>query len=647
MRKTISALGLLLTVAGTYLALASLQRLTYIVWILVEGQTPSHLSLLTFVKGGLFDLASSFFLFAPLAAFLACVPKSQATRQWARGVTLVLAGFPLFLATSSALGEIFFFQEFHARFNFIAVDYLIYTTEVVRNVLESYSGALLAVGLVAPITVIMYLFVRQLRRLDPTRSTLRQSWPQTLAILVVVASCAAFVNENNLIKHDEYWPRELAKNSLFALFTAYYHNSINYHEFYSSMDESTARKLARTELQGNFIPSDQEMVRDIRSPTPAKDWNVVMVVMESMGAGFLGHFGNRQPITPNLDRLADDGLLFTKLYATGTRTVRGLEALMLSLPPTPGQSILRRPNSDQLFNLGSVFSANGYKTQFIYGGYSYFDNMREWFESNGFEIKDRGDFPSSEIQFANAWGVCDEDLFAQVLKQQAEITATGRPFFQVVLTTSNHRPYTYPEGKIDMPPRNGREGAIKYADYSIGKFIEGARATPWFNKTLFIFVADHDASVAGGTDIPVEDYLIPAIFYNPQLIKPGKMEKLASQIDLAPTLLSMLGFSYKSKFFGEDIFTVTPNRAYLGTYQKVARLEPGHLTILAPGRSIEIQTLDENFKVKARTSESGNDHEKLPRSARETIAVYQTASELFAQGHLKNQSHSITAAIKH
>lgn len=265
--------------------------------------------------------------------------------------------------------------------------------------------------------------------------------------------------------------------------------------------------------------------------------------------------------------------------------------------------------------------------------------MKAWFQSNGFEIKDRGDFPSSEIHFANAWGVCDEDLFMQVLKQQEEIVAGSRPFFQVVLTTSNHRPYTFPEGKIDMPSGTGREAAIKYSDYSIGKFVEQAKTKPWFKDTLFVFVADHDASVAGGVDIPVQDYLIPAIFFNPHLIQPGKLEILASQIDVAPTLLAMLGFSYKSKFFGEDLYSTSPQRAYLGTYQKVAKFEPGRLIILSPGHVIEMQELDQNHKVKSRSTIMSNGRDLLPAPVRETIAIYQTASDLFTQGLLKVFKH--------
>jgi phosphoglycerol transferase MdoB-like AlkP superfamily enzyme len=366
----------------------------------------------------------------------------------------------------------------------------------------------------------------------------------------------------------------------------------------------------------------------------------VLVAMESMSAQYLGQFGSKKGLTPNLDRLADEGLLFTNLYATGTRTVRGLEALMLSLPPTPGQSILRRPNSDGLFNLGTVFAQRGYKTQFVYGGYAVFDNMKEWFESNGFEVVDRGQFPKDEIQFGNAWGVCDEDLFTQVLKQEEDAVNAKTPFFQVVLTTSNHRPYTFPDGKIDIASHTGRDGAIKYSDFSIGRFIAQAKTKPWFDNTLFIFVADHDASVAGGTDIPVKDYLIPAIFYGPKIMPPRRITTLAAQLDLPPTLLGFLGFSYRSKFFGQDLTTQPGGRALLGTYQKVALLQPGTLTILAPGHTVETQELNDKYEMKKSSIVRTKNAAILPDAAKLTIAIYQTASDLFQRGRLKVSADS-------
>jgi phosphoglycerol transferase MdoB-like AlkP superfamily enzyme len=629
--KKINGVTFIASLVGWYWILNLLQRITYAIWIYLT----SHEFLPRFVesvaRGFLFDLAATCFMFAPLCLWFLVVPKRFGGHRLFRAGVIALSLMPMFIACFAAIGEIFFFDEFHARYNFIAVDYLIYTTEVIRNIVESYSPLVLALAILGPLVLFGWLIRRRLMQLDRNLPpTSKQRW-KFGALAAAAVLCAAFVTEDRVLDHEHFWPREISKNSLFTIFAAYFHNSINYHEFYVSIDTKEAHDLARSTVHGNF-KNDTDLTRAISNPRASQKLNVVLVAMESMSAGFLAHFGNKQPITPNLDNLADQSLFFTNFYATGTRTVRGLEALMLSMPPTPGQSILRRPNSDNMFNLGTIFREHGYQTQFVYGGYAYFDNMKEWFESNHFQVVDRNDFPQGEIHFGNAWGVCDEDLFTQVLKQEDAITQSGKNFFQVVLTTSNHRPYTFPEGRIDMQPHTGREAAIKYSDYAIGKFIDEAKAKPWFKNTIFIFVADHDASVAGGTDIPVKDFLIPAIVFSPANIQPEKINKLASQIDLGPTLLGLVGFSYTSKFFGEDLRRQSPDRAYLGTYQKVSRLTPHHLEILSPGRQLDSEELDDKWSPTSVVSRKVKLGDALSSEAKLAVGVYQSASDYFVEG---------------
>jgi len=629
--KKINGVTFIAGLVGWYWILCLLQRFTYAAWVYVTSHELVPRFVESLARGFLFDLGATFFLFAPLCFWFFIVPTRFTNHRWYRAGVIALSLVPMFIACFAAIGEIFFFDEFHARYNFIAVDYLIYTTEVIRNVVESYSPVILVLAILGPLVLFGWIIRQRLKQLDrslnPTR---KQRWRLgTLAVAVVL--CAAFVSEDRVLDHENYWPREISKNSLFTIFAAYFHNSINYHEFYVSIDSKEAHDLARSTVPGGF-KNGTDLTRTITNPGEPKKLNVVLVAMESMSAGFLAHFGNKQPITPNLDKLADQSLFFTNFYATGTRTVRGLEALMLSMPPTPGQSILRRPNSDNMFNLGTVFREHGYQTQFVYGGYAYFDNMKEWFEGNHFQVVDRNDFPSDEVHFGNAWGVCDEDLFTQVLKQEETITKAGKKFFQVVLTTSNHRPYTFPEGRIDMPPHTGREAAIKYSDYAIGKFIEDAKTKPWFKDTVFIFVADHDASVAGGTDIPVKDFLIPAIFYSPANIPAEAINKLASQIDLGPTLLGVVGFSYTTKFFGEDLRKQSPDRAYLGTYQKVSRLTPHHLEILSPGRQLDSEELDDKWSPTSAVGKKVKAGDTLSSEAKLAVGVYQSASDYFVEG---------------
>ena len=164
-------------------------------------------------------------------------------------------------------------------------------------------------------------------------------------------------------------------------------------------------------------------------------------------------------------------------------------------------------------------------------------------------------------------------------------------FFAHVMTTSNHRPYTYPGG----PHRHsfqgtGRDGAVKYTDWAIGDFIERARKQAWFDDTVFVIVADHCAAARGKTDLPLDRFHIPLLIYAPKHIAPARIETIASQIDVAPTVLALLNFSYVSRFFGQDILNEgrTHQRAMMANYQTVGYYEHGMLVELRPQRRVRV-----------------------------------------------------------
>ena len=415
--------------------------------------------------------------------------------------------------------------------------------------------------------------------------------PALAALLAPVVAISATPTSLALSRSNAY-ANELSLNGIWALAHAFFNNEIDYRRFYKTLPQETVGKRIETLLAEKDTllasPGRDPLTRLIRRDGRMLRKNVMLISMESMGAEYMAHFGNRQNITPNLDRLADEGLLFTKLLATGTRTVRGLEALTLSVPPTPGQSILRRPHNAELFTIGDVFRDRGYDTRFLYGGYGYFDNMNAFYAGNGFEVIDRTSLSADEIHFENVWGVADEDLFQRVLKEADRSFASGRPFFQLVMTTSNHRPFTYPNGVIDIFSKTGRLGGVKYADHAIGRFVEAARAKPWFGDTLFVFVADHTAGTGGKIELDPTRYHIPLIFYAPSFITPSTHDGLASQIDVAPILLGLLNTSYVSRFYGRDVLNDkdAQPRAFISTYEKVALVRGDTTLMLAPRQTV-------------------------------------------------------------
>jgi phosphoglycerol transferase MdoB-like AlkP superfamily enzyme len=181
--------------------------------------------------------------------------------------------------------------------------------------------------------------------------------------------------------------------------------------------------------------------------------------------------------------------------------------------------------------------------------------MGEYFESAGFEILDSKTYQPDENKFANAWGHCDEDGYRKVINQADISFNKNKNFFTYFLTTSNHRPYTYPLGTIKTGTGDNyhRAKAVRYADYALGKFLEEIKKKPWYKDTIIVYVADHCAGSGGRFEINVENYRIPLVFYGHN-IKPQVVKKICNQIDILPTLMGMLNFEYKNVFFGKDIF---------------------------------------------------------------------------------------------
>ncbi|HXE68234.1 MAG TPA: LTA synthase family protein [Hyphomicrobiaceae bacterium] len=567
-------------------------RLTLMLRVRSEA-TDSLLDVLTpFLIGAWFDLVVFSVFALPVVIWWLAAPQNLKGGRLDRYATLAGATLFLVLCLIAAVGEHLFWTEFGTRFNFIAVDYLLYTREVVQNIWQSYPVAKLFGALLAFAGAGIFLARHQLFP-KTDGAPLGARWVPALAALIAAVVAVNATPTALVFSRSNAYATELSLNGIWALAHAFFHNEIDYRRFYKTLPPEAVAKRIETLLEEKdallALPGRDPLTRLIRRPGKMLRKNVMLVSMESMGAEYLAHFGNRQNLTPNLDRLASEGLLFTKLLATGTRTVRGLEALTLSVPPTPGQSILRRPHNAELFTIGDVFRDRGYDTRFLYGGYGYFDNMNAFYAGNGFEVIDRTALLADEIHFENVWGVSDEDLFQRVIKEADRSFASGNPFFQLVMTTSNHRPFSYPNGVIDIFSKTGRLGGVKYADHAIGRFVEAARLKPWFRDTLFVFVADHTAGTGGKIELNPSRYHIPLIFYAPDFIAPSTHDGLASQIDVAPVLLGLLNTSYVSRFYGRDVLydKDAQPRAFISTYEKVALVRGDTTLLLAPRQTVD------------------------------------------------------------
>jgi phosphoglycerol transferase MdoB-like AlkP superfamily enzyme len=586
--------------------------------------------MIVFLWGFLFDLAAASFLSIPIIFYLLLLPQSWFRHSIHKSICAVFYFVSIYLLIFGAISEWFFWKEFGTRFNFIAVDYLVYTHEVIGNIQQSYPVTLLITGIFISSVFLFYALwkINWLQLWSQSSDSRGSNWILATALLMLPLFFFLTLNNRQVPQFSNIYNQELAKNGLFSLVAEFRNNELPYKQFYLTIPVDEAFNRLHRNLQtdrAEFLSQDPfDITRLIKNTGEEKRYNVIQITVESLNADYLGVFDNPDHLTPNLDALAGEGMLFTNLLATGNRTVRGMEALSLSFPPTPGQSIVKREHNEHLFTLGSVFRSRGYDTAFIYGGFGYFDNMNYFFGENGYKVIDRNSVSPDQITFSNIWGACDGDVFNWVMKEADDSYSNGKPFYHFVMTTSNHRPYTYPDDKIDIASHTGRAGAVKYTDYAIGEFLRQAATKPWFSNTIFLIVADHCASSAGKTDLPLNQYHIPCIIYNPNLIPPQKVTKLCSQIDVPPTILGLLNWTYESRFYGTDILKMQAKdeRALIATYQKLGYLKNDSLEILQPVRSERIYQC--NLLTGSTLGIQTNEEMQ-----KDCISYYQTASYLF------------------
>ena len=491
------------------------------------------------------------------------------------------------IIVQNAISEFFFWNEFGVRYNFIAVDYLVYTNTVIGNIMESYPIVPLFIGVGLVTGFITYYVVKQSKPFLYNLPSFANKI-QGLGIYIVLFFVSLFVIPflAQQEKSANVFTNELQANGMYKFYVAFVNNELEFHKFYKTIPNAEAFQLLKKQLP---TIANETTLRTIKNDTAELHKNVVLITIESYSAEFMKAYGSEKNITPFLDSLAQQSMQFTNLYAVGNRTVRGLEAVTLCLPPSAAESVVKRKDNKNKFSTGNLFKQRGYNVKYMYGGDAFFDNMEDFFGGNGYTIVDKKTFAPIEITFSNIWGVCDEDMYNKAIKVINVEAKENKPFFNHIMTVSNHRPFTYPEGKIDISGKSkSRDGGVKYTDYALKQFFKMASKQPWFKNTVFVILADHCASSSGKTELPMDKYHIPAFIYSPGFI-PAQVETvLMSQIDIMPTLFGLLHFSYNSKFYGQDIFAPDYKpRAFVATYQDLGLIKDNILTIISPVRKVK------------------------------------------------------------
>jgi phosphoglycerol transferase MdoB-like AlkP superfamily enzyme len=588
-----------------------------------------------FFVGFRFDLLVGLLLLLPLSLHMAVYGNRRVLGRLSRlGIHAALLVM-LLIVVFVCCAEFLFFDEFKSRLNYIAFEYLAYPTEVFGNIWQSYPVVPLLGG-VAAAAVGIYLLLR--RRIMP-RLQVELSGRRRFALLgcnlAAIAGLWFTTGMGRMEVCENRVANECSGNGLYTV--AYYGwtSRFDYEAFYLTTDSSDAyrRVQARIAAPGDrFEPaSTNPLDRTVASASPRRDLNVVVILEESFGANFIGALGDQRNLTPHFDGLCREGILLDNFYATGNRTARALEAILASLPPIPTESILKRDHSEHVYTLARLLADRGYQREFIYGGRGLFDGMRSFMVANGFErFIEQHDY--AHPTFVAAWGVCDEDIFHSALDEFDAMHARGKPFFGMVLTVSNHQPFTYPDGRIDLPAKEQKQfNAVKYADWAIGDFFSRARSHAFFSNTVFVILGDHGARVYGSQMFPVRSYRIPVLMLLPGGERAGtRCSTLGSSLDIAPTIMGVLGGPYRSVFYGRDVLHIDPASAYalMQHNHDVALLGADEqLVMLGCPKTVSAYRLNGSDFLNQLTR--GEPADPAGPRVRDVISFYQTADELY------------------
>lgn len=554
------------------------------------------------------------------------------------------------------ISEWFFFTEFDSRFNTVAIDYLVYPHEVFTNLRESYPLPLIGTAcLLGGVFIAWFGFVKFRPVWQKHAFSSKLKLIGLAALVCLLAYLSIFHVETSFSRQRVV--NQLANNGWASAADAAWTRNLEYKAFYLTLNRREAFVRARkllAEPGATFIapeppplPSEpltpeaedlwikaarDSITRDVAGDATRKKYNVCIIAEESLGSEFWGCLGREGPsLTPRMDALAaKEGLLFTHMLADGNRTIRGMEAIFSSIPPLPGDSILARDKTENVETIARVLKRDGYSTQFLYAGHGTFDFIKNYALHNGWDsIVEENDFENPA--FRTAWGVSDEDLLQRGILEMRKLHETGKPFLSTFLTVTNHRPFTFPAGRIpEAPNAHNREHAVKYADWALGDFFDRARKEAFWNDTIFVVIADHGARVYGRQTIPLKSYQIPCIIVAPGLIKaPQQCDIQGCQLDLIPTILGMIGRPYRSLFFGHDLLkegAAERDRSLMHHNRSIAVYHDKMQAVLGLNKTVEYWHGDAGSVFMKRISDPDTAFEAIRDDG---VSLFQVADDLY------------------
>lgn len=347
----------------------------------------------------------------------------------------------------------------------------------------------------------------------------------------------------------------LALNTTYTVLRSYFQYSLPEYHFYNQNE-------IINEVQELVYSNDEKMIDNdfvfMRRKNPIKQINkknIVIFIMESWSAQYVGSITGGKTSTPFFDSLAKKGILFTNFFASGQRSIEAVPAILASIPAVfPKSFIGSQVETNKIRGLGSILKEYGYTTSFHHGALRGSMGFDGFVPSAGFDLYfSKDDFENyADSLFDGTWGIYDEPFFIDAAKKMSRF---DQPFCSVIFSLSSHDPFKIPSSRKNMienfKDENEFQHAIRYSDFALQKFFEFAKTQPWFENTVFIFTGDHTLYTARN-DI-FSSFNVPLLIYSPKENNPQIIHKVGSHVDILPTILDLLNISSVHSSMGSSL----------------------------------------------------------------------------------------------
>ncbi len=585
----------------------------------------------SFIMGIRFDtVISGYVLILPtvifsILSFFTSIPKI---------IFLGLFWFLFLLYSSTFLIcaiDIPYFNYFYSRLSIVALQWMQTPDIVVKMIFQEpkYWATII------PYLIIIYIFYKLLKKEFQNATFVLDQIKVSKILILIISFIFILIGIRGSLEpkspihistayfSDNSFLNQLGLNPNFTLMRSYIESKKADNKFITLMNDKTAINNVRKSL--NILSKDTEnpFLRVVTSDInlPKNNYNVILIMMESMSVAKMKIGGNKDNLTPFLDSIATKGIYFENAYSSGIHTYNGVFSTLTSYPAL----FMQHPMRDgKLSNYNSIFSSlkkNGYSTNYFTTHDGFYDNIEGFLKANDCQkVVTEIDYPKEEIK--TCFGVPDDYMFRFSIPIINNLTKKNKPFFTAFMTTSDHGPYYIPK-YFKASAKEIDKQATQYADYSLKKMITMASKEDWFDNTLFVFVADHGIAKEQTYEMPLSYNHIPILFYGPKIIKKHiKINKIASQIDVYPTIMGLLNQSYKNNSLGIDLLKEDRPYAFFNGDDKFGVINDTWFLIFRNDKSEHLYKYRDNDK-KDYSLENKDELQKMSLYAKSNLQAYQ------------------------